>query len=107
MDRRSIEKLATLGAIATTSGGKEGVRVSLQDTRRFDDPSRHARRASLRETFERVNAQIQDVDIDLESLSVSGQTVVAVLPTDRFEDIEQELKRQEIRVDLDITRNAV
>lgn len=106
MDRKAIERLSGLGVIGTTSSGKEGVRVSLQDLRLVTEPSRRIRRDILRETFSRLNTEI-DVDINLDSLSVSGQTVEAVLPADRYETIEQNLRGKKIRVELDLIRKAV
>ncbi|MCU1350434.1 MAG: hypothetical protein JWO56_3464 [Acidobacteria bacterium] len=107
MDGHAIEKLANLGVVEKTSTGKDGIRVSLQDTRRSDEPSRELRRAFLLQHFQHLGHEIGEAEIDLDSLSVSGQSVLALLPADRFEDIEQQLRAKQVRIDLDVIRNAV
>ena len=101
MDKNVIRKLRDLGALSRTSTGEEGVRVSLHYKPRLDEPSRSARREILQSAFGKVASEVHSrgLECDLGSLSVSGQTVEAVLPVRDYESLVDELERKDIRVD--------
>ncbi len=102
MDAKALAKLYKRGAVDRLSNGKDGIRVSLQYKSKLSTPSRSYRRTLLQETFENIAKVIlsEGAEIDLNSLSVSGQTVEAVLPVDKYDNITDKLKAQDIRVDL-------
>jgi hypothetical protein len=81
--------------------GRDGVMVSLQYQPRMTTRSRLERRKELIEKF---NQAVQAVDlddgsIDLESLSVSGQTIEAFLPLNQIEELVLVFSQQQIRID--------
>lgn len=98
-----------LGTLKDLGGGRVGVPVSLQYESRLDDPSRTTRRDVLRRRFEQIEQQLASVGakLDLGSISVSGQTVDAVLPADSIDKIELSLRAQHVRVDPLIDRQIV
>ena len=104
-----FKKLEKLGALGTLHSGTKGVYVSLQYKPSLTELSRSARRDALRAEFEKVARAIepQGAEVDLDSISVSGQTVEALLPIDHYEELESRLNRQNIRVDPLIDRQIV
>jgi hypothetical protein len=109
MDEHKIQKLRNLGAISRLSTGEEGVRVSLQYKRRLEDPSRAVRRDILNKEFQKIASECaaEGTDVDLGSLSVSGQTVEAVLPVQHYDRLVNDFERREIRVDDLVDRQIV
>jgi len=81
--------------------GQTGVMVSLQYQPRMKTRSRRERRKELLEKFDQA-AQAVDLDgdnIDLDSLSVSGQTIEAFLPLNQIEELVIKFSQQQIRID--------
>jgi len=75
--------------------------VSLQYQPRMKTRSRRERRKELLEKFDQA-AQAVDLDgdnIDLDSLSVSGQTIEAFLPLNQIEELVIKFSQQQIRID--------
>ncbi len=109
MDEHKIQKLRNLGAISRLSTGAEGVRVSLQYKPRLGEPSRSARRDILQREFQKIASESapEGTQVDLSSLSVSGQTVEAVLPVEHYDRVVSDLEQREIRVDELIDRQVV
>jgi len=109
MDRHQIEKLTQLGELVDLGSGRKGVRVSLQYQPRLTQRERDARRDLLRHEFASVAADLQPrgAVVDLDSLSLSAQTIEAVLPLDRIDELERELGDRDVRVDLLIDRDVV
>lgn len=102
MDSKLLERLYKLGAVDRLANGQDGVRVSLMWNSTLSQTSRSARRDLLQQKFESAANDIlpDGAQVDLNSISVSGQTVEAVFPIDNFDDITDKLKQQSIRVDL-------
>lgn len=102
MDPKVLDNLYKLGAVDRLPNGQDGVRVSLQYRSRLTSGSRSSRRDLLKQTFEDIAKDIvsDGAEVDLNSLSVSGQTVEAILPVDQYDDITDKLNQQNIRVDL-------
>jgi len=107
MEKSLREKLAK--AIVRSDTGREGVRVSLQVQPRLRAGSRSERRERLLGQFGQIAEAIagEAAEVDLASLSVSGQTVEATLPLGRYEDLVDDLARQGIRVDPLIDRQII
>lgn len=105
----SIRKLISMDALVTTSKGLKGVRVSLQCRAAITGPSRDARRRSLRAAFENVADAIrtQGAEVNLDSISVSGQIAEAILPISSIDEITKALDEQDVRVDVLIDRQIV
>lgn len=101
MDLKLLKKLRELGAIEHLEAGADGVRVSLQYRSRLTEPSRDRRRDILISEFKRIAHDLitEGAKVDLNSISVSGQTVEAVLPLDKYDQLTDELSKQDVRVD--------
>ena len=101
MDAKLLERLHQLGAIDRLSNGQDGVRVTLMWTARMTEPSLSARRDLLLQKFEcTANNILPDgAEVDLSSISISGQTVEALLPIDNYDYLTDKLKQQSVRVD--------
>lgn len=108
MDSQVLERLYKLGAIDQLANGQDGVRVSLMWQTMLSEPSLSARRDLLLQKFERTANDIlpDGVEVNLNSISVSAQTVEAVLPIHNYDYITDKLKQQSIRVD-PLTRQRV
>ena len=109
MDEHTMKKLRNLGAISRLSTGEEGVRVSLQYKPRLDEPSRSVRRDILHREFQKIASEgaPEGTRVDLESLSVSGQTVEAVLPAQHYDRLVNDLEQREVRVDALFDRQVI
>ena len=75
--------------------------MTLQCNTRIEQVTRSARRSALRAEFEHIKQSLepQGAEVDLDSLSVTGQTVEALLPIDRYEELTNQLNQEGIRVD--------
>ena len=109
MDAKVLDKLYKIGAVERLPDGQDGVRVSLQYRGPMTNPSRSHRRDLLKQTFEDIARSIasEGAEVDLDSVSVSGQTVEAILPVAKYDDIESKLLEQNILVDLNIDRQVL
>jgi len=109
MDEHTIKKLRNLGALSRLPTGEEGVRVSLQYKPRLEEPSRSVRRDILHREFQKIASEgvPEGSSVDLESLSVSGQTVEAVLPVQHYDRLVNDLEQREVRVDTIFDRQIV
>jgi hypothetical protein len=101
MEMKLLKKLRQIGAIEHLDAGVDGVRVSLQCRLKLTDPSRTGRRNILKSEFERIARDLskEGAKVDLDSISVSGQTVEAVLPLDKYDHLTDALSKQDVRVD--------
>ena len=102
MNSEVLEKFYRLGVIDKLADGRDGVRVSLMWKTTLPATSRSARRNILQQKFAEVANDIRSdgAEVDLGSLSISGQTVEAIFPVDNYDYITDKLKKQDIRVDL-------
>jgi hypothetical protein len=109
MDEREAQKLSERGLVGKTPAGRPAVRVSLQYQHRFEEPSRDARRRLLSDAFEPIARWLEsnDAHVDLDSLSVSGQTVEALLPIDDYDELTSKLQHHDVRVDQLVDRQVV
>lgn len=109
MRKPELQKLMRRGPTVVAGDGSPGVQVSLLCQTRLSDRDRDARRRTLRVFFDEIAGEICPLGavVDLQSVSVSGQTVTAVFPADKFADIESRLRHYSIRVDLVARRQIV
>lgn len=109
MDEHLVQRLRDLGAISRLETGQEGVHVSLQYKPRLEDPSRSARRDILQREFQKIATEVvpEGAEVRLESLSISGQTVEAVLPLGDYDRVVDDLEQREVRVDALVDRQIV
>jgi hypothetical protein len=91
VDAKQRQELANLGLLEQLPDGSDGVRVYLQYRPRLDPGSRAERREALHSAFEELTADKPHVMLDPKSLSVSGQSIEATVPLERFDEVEREL----------------
>ena len=99
--KSEVQRLLRRNPAVVAGDGTPGVQVSLQFQTRLSDRDRNRRRQTLSKFFDEVAHDIRSLGavIDLQSVSVSGQTVTAVFPVKKFTDIEFRLRDRLIRVD--------
>ncbi len=102
MDEKDFDRLAKLGALEDMPSGGKGVRVSLQYQPNLTLRARAERRQELCRRFEDIDRHIGPLGacIDLDSLSLSAQTVEALLPVEKVEEIERVLREDKVRTAL-------
>lgn len=100
MDPKLVSKLEALGMTESLPGGREGVRVALHYEPRLSVKNRDARRAELGSRFAGAEERIRPMGaiVDPTSLSVSGQSVEAVLPIGAYDDLVRGLADEHISV---------
>lgn len=108
-ERLPLSKLAQRDQLAQLSSGRPGVPATLQLQQRQSSSTMDARRNTLREQFAKAAPAVERLggEVNLNSLSITGQTVEAILPVDQYDQIETSLRSQEIRVDLLINRQVI
>ncbi|MHC4548631.1 MAG: hypothetical protein ACYTEZ_07620 [Planctomycetota bacterium] len=102
-----IRKLRMRGALKRLRTGDEGVEVSLMYEPRPEGASRAERRRFLEDEFRVLADEIDEAELDLGSISVTGQTVSAKLPVDRLQVLCDRLQQRHIRVDIIVDRQIV
>lgn len=102
MDAMQMSSLAKSGLVVPDSSGKDAVRVYLQYLPSVSGKSAAARGKALRDRFERVarRHEAMGVQLDPESMSVSGQMIEALLPLEHYEQARHELEDEKVRVDI-------
>ncbi len=102
-------KLSQLDLLEALPSGETGVRVTLQHTPRLTESSRADRRAFLDRRLSQIAKRLAATGcrVEIESLSVSGQTVEAVIPIDQYDEIEDQMKDEQIRLDVLMDRSIV
>jgi DNA-directed RNA polymerase beta subunit len=109
MDEKTLSKLERGGAVAVLPSGRKAVHVSIQFTRRLDESSRLARRHILERAFEGIVELVESIGGQVvdDSLSVSAQTIEAMIPTEVYDDALTTLESVGVRVDPVILRQVV
>jgi hypothetical protein len=109
VENELFDRLSRMNALETLDDGTKGVRVSLQSNAPLASGTRLGRRASLEQRFADVAKGLAKVGakVNLQTISVSAQTVEAVLPVERYDDVKHDLERIGIRVDELIDRLIV
>jgi hypothetical protein len=108
MDRGTLDKLRRNQALRQLPDGREGVDVTVQFVGQVPPSSRAERKTWLQERFSRAREQLgPSLAIKPESLSVSAQTVEAVVPVSELDDVRKRLSPDEFKVDVSMTRQIV
>ena len=102
MNNSLKRKLAQLDLLEALPSGETGVRVTLQYTPRLAESSRADRRAFLDRRLSQIARRLGAAGcrVEIETLSVSAQTVEAVIPIDQYDAIEDQMKDEHIRLDV-------
>ncbi len=109
MEKRLLDYLTRMDAFESLESGAKGVRVSLQCPGAPSPGSRAERRASLEQQFSTIadNLASKGARVEMGTISVSAQTVEAVLPVDDYDDVKHDLEENGIRVDPVVDRQIV
>lgn len=103
MDDPAVAKLRRDEALRTLPDGSEAVPVTLQYQGSIPALPRNERKRWLRERFARLYGEL---NLDLETVSPSGQSVEALCPVARFREIREQIKANKDRIDIIRTRQA-
>jgi hypothetical protein len=92
MDEQLLQKLTNLGATQQRNG-RQALRASVHLPERIE-ASRAERRDLLTTHFAKLGNLLHDIggEVDLDSLSVSGQSVEAIVPIDVYDDVERAVR---------------
>ncbi|SPO65039.1 hypothetical protein [Pseudomonas sp. JV241A] len=109
VETREIEKLRQLGLTEHTSAGVEAVRVTAQCRRSAVGFTRDKWRSALLDWESEIEQQLASHGGELiqGSLSVSGQTVEAVVPIVELSSVVAEMADSDVRIDIVTPRQVV
>ena len=109
MASHTIIKLSKVNALEHLKTGETAVRVSLQYQPKLTETSREMRHILLIDKFKQLaDALIQKgAEMDLSTLSVSGQTVEALISVDHLKEIKKSINEQMIGVNILMDRKIV
>jgi hypothetical protein len=109
MEQERFERLLREGAQRQLGEGSAGIAVSLQYLPALGEPSRQKRKQFLEAKFKELASalEMEGGSWDPGSLSVSGQTVEAVIPVSKYEALVEALKRRRVRVDPLVERQVL
>lgn len=109
MDERTTQKIERGGASTMLPDGRAGVQVSFQYRSSIGQGDTNVRRLRLMDEFRRLETELQPygVRLAMNSLSPSAQTVEGIVPLDRFDEVNQRMTEQGVRVDVVVTRQVV
>lgn len=101
MDPNVVARLRRHQATRELPDGRQAVDVTVQYVGTVPATTRAQRRAFLEERFEEVARQEHGhLTVQPDSLSVSGQTVDALVPVDDLETMERRLAGADFRIDV-------
>ena len=104
-----IEKMRRLGLTDRTSAGAEAVRVTAQCRGALAGHSRESWRSTLQAWERDVERKLASHGGELVkgSLSITGQTVEAIVPVDELPSIVDEMTDSNVRLDVVVPRQIV
>jgi hypothetical protein len=106
MDAHTLDLLRRQQLVRRLPDGREAVAVTLQYRGELPPVSRPERKRWLREQFSQLVGAVDGVSIQPETLSVSGQTVNAVVPVEHVERLRSTLP-DTLRLDVPVNRQIV
>ncbi|QLH38122.1 MAG: hypothetical protein HWD60_02880 [Defluviicoccus sp.] len=108
-DRSDLKKLRRLGLIKRMSDGTEAVKITAQYRGAPASSDRLAWKAEIEAWQDSLSDKLTKVGAEIvpNSLSLSAQTVEAVVPTLRLDEIVKHLQDEDVRVDLVVPRQVV
>ena len=106
MDAHTLDLLRRQQLIRRLPDGREAIAVTLQYRGELPGLTRVARRSWLTDRFSAVGGTVDGMTIEPDTLSVSGQTVNAVVPIDDVEELRLRLP-EELRLDVPIYRQVI
>ncbi len=107
--QNALEKLRRLGLVRTMDDGSEGVAVTAQYRGAPTSSDRSAWKAEMEAWQQDLGGTLAKHGAKLvpNSMSLSAQTVEALVPTANLDQIADELRSDDVRVDLVIPREGV
>jgi len=108
MDPRIVDKLRRDQALHDLPDGREGIDVTLQFVGAVPTATRGDRRHWLARRFSSIQGDLgQTLALKPDSLSVSAQSIEAVVPVEDFDTLEDQLSRHDVRVNATRTVNVL
>ncbi len=109
MDPEKLEKLRRAHAVRRLPDGREGVSVTIQYRGEMPAVPRTARREWLEHEIARVvrSVECEGAVVVPESVSVSGQTMEAIVPAGELENLESRLAAANCRMDVNVRRQVI
>jgi hypothetical protein len=108
VDRHIVDKLRRDQSLHELPDGRQGVCVTLQFVGAVPRVARAERKDWLERQFVSVQFALQHhLELKPDSLSVSGQSIDAVVPVDELDEIRDRLSREDVRVELTRTVNVL
>jgi hypothetical protein len=107
MDEQLLRKLTNLGATQQRNG-RQALRASVHLPERIEAP-RAQRRELLATQFQKLGDLLHGFggEVDLDSLSVSGQSVEAIVPVDVYDEVERAIRDAGCTMRVDFDRKLV
>ena len=107
MDEQLLRKLTNLGATQQRNG-RQALRASVHLPERIE-ATRAERREQLTTHFAKLGNLLNDFggEVDLGSLSVSGQSVEAIVPVDVYDEVERAVRNAGCTIRVDFDRKLV
>lgn len=108
-DQSDLEKLRRLGLVRKLPDGTEAVKITAQYCGTPSSSDRGVWKAQMEAWENLMSDKLAKVGAEIvpNSLSLSAQTVEAVVPTFRLDEVAKDLNKEDIRVDLVIPRQIV
>ena|SRR6185436_12396975 len=107
MDRGALEKLRRDQSLRTMADGREGVEVTVQYVGDPPRATRGERKNWLDDLFSQLSERLGPrLEIKPGSLSLSGQTVEAVVPVAELDELSDQLSPHQFRLDLSLMRQV-
>lgn len=108
-DQNDLEKLRRLGLVRTMPDGTEAVKITAQYRGAPSSSDRGAWRAQMEAWQSLLSGELANFGAQIvpDSLSLSAQTVEAVVPTRRLDEVAKKLSDKDVRVDLVVPRQVV
>lgn len=108
MDPATLDKLRRNQALHQLPDGREGVEVTVQFVGQVPPAGRAARKDWLQARFSQARDGLApSLAIKPDSLSVSAQTVEAVVPVGDLDEMRERLSPEEFRLDVSLMRQIV
>lgn len=106
---RLAKKLLTQGMLDHLGNGRDAISVSLMLPDRVTEKSLEVRKSLLKNKFsEKLTDISQEIlEVDLSSISPSGQTVQAKIDIDSILEIYQKLNEKNIQIYPNLRRNIL
>lgn len=109
MDEHKESRMRNLGHLVPMQNGDEAVPVSLHYRAPLKGLSVDERKKAIQSEFVKVAEELgaAQVEINLDTISFLGQSVSALIPLKRFDDIGAQLDSENIAIQIDTEETVI